>query len=96
MNWTADSVVSPWAKKPPMYYHPTFIPYLYITNMAKFTLLILTHFVKGMTPSEFLTRYSFAGSSFLVLPPPTVASAPQGKSARISDKLNRRNQEVKA
>lgn len=64
--------------------------------MAKFTLFILTHFLKGMTPSEFLTRYSLAGSNLLVLPPPTVASAPQDKSARISGKLSRRNQGVKA
>lgn len=47
----------------------------------------LTYFLKGMTPSEFLTRYSLAGSNLLVLPPPRVASVPQGKSASISGKL---------
>lgn len=101
MNKTAHSVVSPCANNRETTYllslsTPWFISYLYITNMAKFTLFILTHFLKRMTPSEFLTRYSLAGSNLLVLPPPTVASAPQDKSARISGKLNRRKQGVKA
>jgi len=48
-----------------------------------------------MTPSEFLTRYSLVGSNLLVLPPPTVASAPQGKPASTSGKLSRKNKKVK-
>lgn len=99
MNRTTHSVVSPFANDRETTYHYLtfdFISYLYVTNMAMFTLFILTDPLNGMAPSEFVTRHSLTGSSLLVLLPPTVTSAPRDKSARISGKLNKRNQGVKA
>lgn len=100
-NWTAHSgaslcannrdTTSPWSLP------TTWLHFLSLQNCNtdKFTLFGLTHFLKGMTPSEFLTRYSLAGSNLLVLPPPTAVSAPQDEPAGISGKLNRKKQGVK-